>query len=145
MLQYSTESDSFVPDLVSCNIDNLLKIECVLDTNLSWSDGSSITPEDIKATLNIISQTKVNPIIASLLENTIIETTKDSISFSNTSKDINFLHVFLQPIIPESVVNTLDTENIDGKFSEIGGIYSGRFVLKSISQDETVGITKITL
>ena len=145
MLQYSTETESFESDLVSCNLDNLLYIECTLENNLVWSDGSSITPEDIKATLNIISQTKVNPIIASLLKETTIETTKDSISFSNTSKDINFLHIFLQPILPTSIVEKLDTDNIDGKFSEINGIYSGRFVLSSISQDETVGITKITL
>lgn len=145
MLTYSAESDSFEADLVSCNLDNLLYIECILESNLTWSDGSDITPEDIKATLEIIAETKVNPIIASLLKDTTIETTKDSISFSNTSKDINFLHIFLQPILPKTIIENLDTENIDGKFSEVWGIYSGRFVLSSISQDETVWITKITL
>ena len=145
MLEYSPETNSFIPNLVSCNLDNLLYIECVLENNLLWSDGSPITPSDIESTLNIIKETGVNPIIAALLDQTTIRTTEDSISFSNTTKDINFLHIFLQPILPSTVVNTLNTENIDGKFSEIGGIYSGLFVLKSISQDETVGITKITL
>lgn len=145
MLQYSTESGTFESDLVSCNLDNLLYIECVLENNLTWSDGTNITPSDIKSTLNIIKQTKVNPIMASLLEETVIETSDDSISFKNQSKDINFLHIFMQPILPESVVQTLDTENIDGKFSQVSGVYSGRFVLTNISQDETVGITKITL
>lgn len=145
LLEYSPESNNFEPDLVNCNLDNLLYIECTLETNLLWSNGEEITTDDIKSTLEIIKETKVNPIIASLLENTTIETSKDSISFENTSKDINFLHIFLQPIIPESVVNTLDLENIDGKFSEIEWIYSWRFTLKNISQDETVGITKITL
>lgn len=145
LLEYSPESNNFEPDLVNCNLDNLLYIECTLETNLLWSNGEEITTDDIKSTLEIIRETKVNPIIASLLENTTIETSKDSISFENTSKDINFLHVFLQPIIPQSVVNTLDLENIDGKFSQIEGIYSWRFTLKNISQDETVGITKITL
>ncbi len=145
MMQYSTISESFESDLVSCDTENLLYITCSLENNLLWSNGSEITTEDIKATLWVISTTKVNPIIASLLENTTIETTKDSISFSNSSKDINFLQVLLQPILPASVIERLDTDNINGKFSEINGIYSGRFVLSSISQDETVGITKITL
>ena len=145
MLQYSTVSESFESDLVSCNLDNLRYIECVMESNLIWSNWEKISPEDIKSTLNIIAQTKVNPIIASLLDETTIETTSDSISFTNDSKDINFLHIFLQPILPKSVVETLDTENIDGKFSEANGIYSGYFTLTSISQDETVGITKITL
>lgn len=113
MMEYSTVSGTFETDLVSCNTENLLYIQCTLENNLTWSDGSEITPEDIKATLSIISQTKVNPIIASLLEGTTIETTKDSISFSNVSKDINFLQIFLQPILPASVVERLDTSNIE--------------------------------
>jgi hypothetical protein len=145
MMEYSTTSGTLETDLVSCNTENLLYIQCTLANNLTWSDWSDITTNDIKSTLNIISQTGVNPIIASLLEGTTIETTKDTISFSNTSKDINFLQIFLQPILPASLIERLDTNNIEGKFSEVNGIYSGRFILTSISQDETVGITKITL
>jgi len=144
MLEYSTESENFENDLVSCNLSDLLYIECILENNLRWSDGSPITTNDIKSTLNIITKTKVNPIIASLLEESTIEITDDSISFSNTKKDINFLHIFLQPILPAKVIEELDSENIEWKFSEINGIYSGRFILSNISQDETVGITKIT-
>ena len=145
MLQYSTNSENLETDLVSCNLENLLYIECVLESNLTWSDGSPITTDDMKATLDIMTQTKVNPILASLLEETTIETTKDSISFKNVAKDINFLDVFLQPILPKRVIEQLDTQNIDWKFSDINGIYSGRFVLSSISQDDTIGVTKITL
>ncbi|MDA9129256.1 ABC transporter substrate-binding protein [Candidatus Gracilibacteria bacterium] len=145
MLQYSTSSENLETNLVSCNLENLLYIECVLESNLNWSDGSPITTDDIKATLDIIIQTKVNPILASLLAETTIETTKDSISFKNVAKDINFLDVFLQPIIPKSVIETLDTENVSGNFSDINGIYSGRFILSNISVDDTIGVTKITL
>jgi len=145
MLQYSTKTKNFETDLVSCNLENLLYIECILETNLKWSDGTDITTDDIKATLEIIKQTKVNPILASLLEETTIETTKDSISFRNPAKDLSFLEIFGQPILPKRVIEKLDTNNIDGKFSEINGVYSGRFLLTSISQDETVGITKISL
>lgn len=145
MLQYSPSSNNLETDLVNCNLDNLLSIECTLQPNLVWSNGNKITSYDIKATLDIIRETRVNPIIASLLEDTTIEVTDDSISFRNGTKDINFLQVFLQPIIPEEVVNTLDLENIDGKFSQIWWIYSGRFILQNISQDETVWITKVTL
>lgn len=109
MLQYSTSTENLESDLVSCNLENLLYIECVLESNLVWSDGSNITTDDIKATLDIIKQTKVNPILASLLDETTIETTKDSISFKNEAKDINFLDIFLQPILPKQVIEKLDT------------------------------------
>ena len=144
MLQYSPDSESFEPDIVSCDLENLLYIECNLEANLLWSDESEIQVEDIKATLDIIKQTKVNPIIASLIEETEIEVEWDTISFKNPAKDINFLNIFLQPILPKRIIEKLDTSNIDWKFSEINGVYSGRFTLTSISQDETVGITKIT-
>ncbi len=145
LLEYSTDSWNFESDLASCDRENLLYITCSIDANAVWSDGTQITPDDVKATLNIIKETKVNPIIASLLADSTIETGKDTITFTNATKDINFMQVLLQPILPAKVVERLDSDNIDGKFSEINGVYSGRFTLASISQDETVGITKITL
>ncbi len=145
MMEYNVEKWVFESDLVSCNTDNLLLISCSLENNLLWSNETEITTEDIKSTLLLIKDTKVNPIIASLLSETTIETSEDTISFSNQTKDINFLQIFLQPILPESLIDRLDKENIEGKFSEVNGIYSWRFLLKNISQDETVGITKITL
>jgi len=145
LLEYSTSSWNFESDIATCDSENLLYITCSIDSNALWSDGTNITWDDIKATLNIIKETKVNPIVASLLEGSTIEAWEDSISFTNSSKDINFLQVLLQPILPEKVVERLNSDNIDGKFSEINGVYSGRFTLASISQDETVGITKITL
>jgi ABC-type transport system substrate-binding protein len=112
-MEYSTISGALETDLVSCNTENLLYIQCTLENNITWSDGSDVTTDDIKATLGVISETKVNPIIASLLEGTTIETNKDTISFSNISKDINFLQIFLQPILPASVIERLDTNNIE--------------------------------
>jgi len=144
LLEYSTISGTLESDIASCNIENLLYIECVIESNLKWSDGTPITVSDIEATFNVISQTKVNPIIASLLENTTIETTENTISFENTSKDVNFLQIFLQPILPKTIVEWLTTETVEQKFSEIDGIYSGRFTLTNISKDDTVWITKIT-
>lgn len=145
LLEYSTQSGKFESDIASCDTENLLFISCNIDSNALWSDGMNITGEDIRATLDIIRETKVNPIIASLLENATIEVSQDTITFTNSTKDINFLQVLLQPILPAKVVERLDSDNIDGKFSEINGVYSGRFTLASISQDETVGVTKITL
>lgn len=118
-MEYSTESQSLESDLASCNLENLLYIECTLENNISWSDGSSITPSDILATFNIIKETKVNPIIASLLEDTTIEVSEDTISFSMTKKDVNILYLFIQPILPGRIIEDLNSENVNGKLSEI--------------------------
>lgn len=145
MMEYSTETQALESDLASCNLENLLYIECTLENNISWSDGSKITPADILATFNIIKETKVNPIIASLLEDTTIEVSENTISFSMAKKDVNILYLFIQPILPERIVEDLNSENVNGKLSEIWAVYSGRFRLININQDETVGVTKLTL
>lgn len=51
----------------------------------------------------------------------------------------------MQPILPKKLVETLNSENVSGKFSEIGALYSGRFRLININQDDTIGVTKLTL
>jgi len=145
LLHYDIDKKTFVSDLASCDTSNLLYIECYLENNIKWSDGSSITVDDIIATLNLIKKTNVNPNIASLLANTHIEKGDGKITFSNEKKDINFLSVFLQPILPKTVIDSLTSDMLQGSFSPTGGIYSGMYILSNISQDETVGITKITL
>jgi ABC-type transport system substrate-binding protein len=112
LLQYSTKTSNIESDLASCNIENLLYIECVLENNLEWSNETPITPDDIVATLNLIKETKVNPILASLLEKTQIEINKNVIILKNETRDVNFLQVLLQPIIPKSIVDTLNSETV---------------------------------
>ncbi|USN57731.1 MAG: hypothetical protein H6767_05070 [Candidatus Peribacteria bacterium] len=111
-------------DIATCDISNLLYVECFLNDNIYWSDGSPITSRDVISTYEILKNTSVNPIIASLLEETTIEERASSIIFSNRVKDINFLNVFFQPIAPASILETLGSEELQGKFSPIGGIYS---------------------
>lgn len=145
VLKYNPSTQNLEPDLMSCNVENISSISCILENNIKWSDGTSITLDDIEATYKIIEETKVNPIIASLLENTKITRDEQWLTFSNTQADINSLQILLQSIVPKKVLETLDSETIDANFSEKNGIYSGYFTVSSVTQDDTLGITKITL
>jgi MarR-like DNA-binding transcriptional regulator SgrR of sgrS sRNA len=73
LLDYDIQENKFVSDLASCDTSNLLYIECFLENNLKWSDGTDITADDVIATLNLIKKTEVNPNISSLLAETTIE------------------------------------------------------------------------
>ena len=145
ILEYSPEKQSLEPSIMNCDTSNLLLIKCSMESSMFWSDGSEISPYDVQATLSLIKQTRSHPIIASLLDNTTMEVSSESLTFRNTARDINFLHVLLQPIIPQDVAENLNRANITGKFSEVWTIYSGRFRLVNIHQDETIGVTKLTL
>ncbi len=145
LLRYDIEEGKIGNDLASCDTSNLLYIECYLENNISWSNGEEITAKDIVATFNLFKKSEVNPVMSSLLAETEIAEKDGTIVFSNAKKDISFLNVFFQPILPASVINNLTSEEMKGVFSPLDSVYSWRYVIGSVNQDETVGITKITL
>jgi hypothetical protein len=63
----------------------------------------------------LLKETNINPIVASLLKETIITTKDDNtIVFSNPrdKKDINFLNIFFQPILPKSTIDNMGKDNL---------------------------------
>ena len=145
LLSYDLEEGKISNDLASCDTSNLLYVECYLENNISWSNGEPITSEDIISTFNLFKKSEVNPVMSSLLAETEIEEKDGVIIFSNEKKEISFLNVFFQPILPASVINNLTSQEMESSFSPLDSIYSGRYVIGSVDQDETVGITTITL
>ena len=145
LLTYDGKKENISWDLWNCDYSNLAKVECFLNENILWSNWEEISIKDISSTYKIIKETNVNPIIKSILENVEIIEKEKSIIFKSTKKDINVLNILFQPILPESVVNSLSTKSIDGNFSPIDWIYSGKYVISQINQDDTVWITKIFL
>jgi hypothetical protein len=145
LLTYSTKTKNIEWDITNCDISNLASIECFLNDNVYWSDWTPITYEDIKTTYKILKENNVNPIINSLLENVTIEQKEASIVFKTEKKDINTLNIFFQPILPKKVISNLDTDEINWDFSPIDWIYSGKYVIARVSQDDTIWITKIYL
>ena len=145
LLKYDTTQGKFVPDIASCDIKNLQFIECFLQNNIKWSDGSDITTKDIVGTINLLKNSDVNPVIASLLSETTIEEKDNSIIFKNGKADINFLNVFFQPIVSSKVLNQIGENELSGKFPTDTALYSGKYKVDSIGQDDNLGIRKITL
>jgi len=145
LLTYSTKTKKIEWDITNCDISNLASIECFLNDNVYWSDWTAITYEDIKATYNALKETNINPIINSLLQNVTIEQKESSIIFKTKKRDINTLNIFFQPILPEKIISNLNPDEMAWDFSPIDGIYSGKYVISKVSQDETIWITKIYL
>ena len=145
LLSYDIEEWKTSNDLASCDTSNLLYVECYLENNITWSNGEPITTQDIISTFNLFKKSEVNPVMSSLLAETKIEEKDGTIIFNNEKKDISFLNVFFQPILPANVINNLTTDEMKSSFSPLDSIYSGRYVIGSVDQDETVGITKISL
>ena len=145
ILRYDISEDKIVSDIASCDISNLLYIECYLENNILWSNGKEISVEDIIATYKILQNTNTNPIIQSLLLETEITWENNIITFKNKKSDINFLNVLFQPILPKEVIDEIWEDNLKWNFSTIDGIYSWRYKIINVSRDLTLWVTKFIL
>jgi ABC-type transport system substrate-binding protein len=107
ILSYDVKTGKIDDDLASCDTSNLLRVECYIENGVKWSDGSPITSDDIVATYQLLQNSNINTVMSSLLANTEITQNDASIVFINPTKDINFLNIFFQPILPEDVLQNL--------------------------------------
>lgn len=145
LLKYDITQDKIVWDLATCDISNLMSIECYLKDNVFWSNWEAITVDDVVNTYNIIKTTESNKIISWLLQDTQIEQKDNTITFKNTKKDVNFLNIFFQPILPSSTLDSLPKENIEWDFPTEWMLYSWNYKISSVSSDVTLWVTKIFL
>ncbi len=144
-LKFDTTTGKISADIVSCDISNLLRIECYLENGVKWSDGKDITYDDLLATYKLLQNSNINAVMSSLLANTEITQNDASIIFTNPSKDINFLNIFFQPILPETIINNLSESELKWRFTPSTSTYSGRFQLSSIHNDSSLWVTKFVL
>lgn len=145
LLKYDVNTNKIVWDLAKCDIKNLLKITCLLNTNLKWSNWEDIIKEDIIKTYEIVRDSNTNPNISSLLKNVKIEKTNEWIVFHNSKKDIQFLKVFFQPIVSHKILNLISKKELEWDFSLSNWIYSWKYVVKNIIYDDNIDITTLIL
>jgi len=145
VLKYDFENKKLIWDIATCDIKNLSYIECYIENNTKWSNGKDITSEDIVGTYNIIKNSDINPLMSSLLKETVINSKPGVVTFSNKVKDINFLQVFLQPIVSKELLDNIGNKELFGKFNPIDGIYSWPYKIETVSYDDSLGIQKLIL
>ncbi len=142
---YNSSTWKINSDIASCDTSSLAKVECFMEDGIFWSNGEEITVDDVYATYTLLQDSQINPIISNLLSSTTITKKDRSIIFENKNEDVNFLNVFFQPIVPKSTLDNIGKENLWGNFSTIGQIYSGKFKITNVQQDNSLGITKFIL
>ncbi len=145
LLKFDLEENKIVWDLATCDISNLLNIECYLKDNIFWSNWEAITSDDVISTYEILKNTWVNKITSSLIQDTEIIKNNNVIIFKNKKKDVNFLNIFFQPILKKDTIDGLWEDIIFWNFPTTWQIYSWEFKIWNISSDLTIWITKIFL
>lgn len=145
LLKYDFEKNEIVWDLANCDIKNLIYIECYLKENLKWSNWENITTQDVIATYNILKNSDINNSLWNFLKETIIEERNWIITFSNKIKDVSFLQIFFQPIVPKNVLDNIWNKELYWKFNPIDWVYSWPYKVDTISYDDSLGVQKLIL
>lgn len=145
LLSYNNDSKKIEWDITNCDISDLSDIECFLNENIVWSNWEKITYDDIETTYKILKETNINPSISSILQSIEIEKNDTSITFKTDKQDINTLNIFFQSILPKDLLDNLSEEELAWNFSPIAWVYSWKYAISKVNQDETIWVTNIIL
>ncbi len=145
LLNYDINSKKIIWDLMTCSIENTKHIKCDLQANTKWSNWDNITSEDIVSTYETIKKYNTNPVLKSTLDNIEITYSDSSILFKSNIADSNILNIFFQPILPKSIIEKLSKDNLTKAISPLDWIYSWKYKISKVDQDETVWFKKIFL
>lgn len=145
LLKYDYEKKSIVSDIANCDTTDLSHIECYLNQDINWSNWEKITTDDIIATYNIIKNSDINPLIASLLKKTEIKQEEWKIIFDSKSKDVNFINVLFQPILSKNTIDSIWNKELFWKFNPIDWVYSWPYKIDTVSYDDSLWIQKLIL
>lgn len=145
LLKYDINKDEIVGDLANCNLKNLSNIECYLKENIFWSDWKKITIDDVIATYNILKNSDINPTLLALIKDTSIENQNWAIVFKNKIKDIAFLQVLFQWVLPKNTLDNIWNTEMYWKFNPLNWIYSWPYKVDTVSYDDSLWIQKLIL
>ncbi len=99
LLRYSNEEKKIVSDLTKCSIETFPTVRCTLEKDVSWSDGTNITIDDIISTYEFFKENAKNENTKSRLETLEVQEDKGDAVFLFKSKDATTLDLLFLPIL----------------------------------------------
>ncbi|MDD5198075.1 MAG: ABC transporter substrate-binding protein [Candidatus Gracilibacteria bacterium] len=140
LLRYNVETKQMEGDIANCNLGkNFSEIKCYIKNDALWSDGTSITKEDILATYSMFQNDDMNKTAKKLLEGITITDQGEYIEFSGKA-DVLVLDMLLYPIIEKGVVTKIKNNS----FSVSENLSSGPYVFEKRESDEKTKNEKVS-
>lgn len=141
LIRYNPEENTARQDIAQCDISKIESITCTLNKDEKWSDGTSITDDDVIATFRTFSEFGENPNTEEVLRDTRISKKDGTITFSNPDKDINVLKLLTYPIYRSDMLEQLKT----WRFATGWHITSGQYTFGEQVDDTAYIHNRITL
>ncbi len=142
LIRYNSETEIFEWDLAYCDIKDISKIQCKLTDDAIWSDGSSVTNDDVIATFNAFKENAGDADVKAALTKASIKTDADNtIIIESPSKDPSIIEAMSYPILRSDVIDQLK----NNRLKKESYITSGPFIFSEATDDTEYNYYNIAL
>lgn len=137
LLRYSNSDKKIVGDLAKCGLDTFPTIRCTLGQNALWSDGTSMSTDDVISTFEFFKENTRNESIKNRLSLIDVQEDRGDIVFRFKTTDATTLDTLFLPILNKKDIAHFDTNaNLSGK------LFSGPYIFDSIDEDKNTLLLK---
>lgn len=140
-LKYDDRLGTYEWDIANCDIADLSKVSCTLNTNNTWSDGTKIQKDDIVATLQAFKNSPPNDKMKAFLAGVTFTANGDTVQISHKEKNSLMLDLLTYPIVRSDMLERIRT----GRFSKDGYITSGSYTFLEKEKNSELGYDRITI
>jgi ABC-type oligopeptide transport system substrate-binding subunit len=126
LVRFSPTDKKIVNDLANCDIDKFPVVRCTLSQNALWSDGSSMTTEDVISSYAFFREKSTNEYTKSQLKLVDISEDTGDIVFRFTTRDVTAIQTLFLPILRKKDITTEWNGLIHEKLS-----FSGPYIYKA--------------
>lgn len=117
MARYSIREKKIVSDLASCGLDTFPTIRCTLTQDALWSDGSSVTVDDILSSYAFFRENARNENTKSRLSFVDAQEDRGDVVFRFRSNDATLIDTLFLPILNKKDIAQFDNTDISKKLS----------------------------
>jgi ABC-type oligopeptide transport system substrate-binding subunit len=126
LVRFSPTDKKIVNDLASCDIDKFPLVRCTLSQNALWSDGSSMTTEDVISSYAFFREKSTNEYTKSQLKLVDVSEDTGDIVFRFATRDVTAIQTLFLPILRKKDITTEWNGLVHEKLS-----FSGPYIYKS--------------
>lgn len=145
LIRYNPATEIYEGDIANCDLSDLQNVACVLREDALWSDGSTITIEDITATYQAFGETTTNKTLAGIFRKATVQKDESGTAgaFTVVSPELNplILNALSFPIIRSDVIDQIK----NGRIKQESFITSGPFTYTESVEDTEYGFHRISL
>lgn len=141
LVRYNPHTETYEGDIANCDLTDLSRVQCTLNKNLVWSDGTPIQSEDIWASIDGYKRNVSDETMKLFLQWVNFSEKNGIMTLSSKTKNPLMADLLLYPILRSDMVEQIKTE----RFQTGNYVTSGLYVFSGTTNNAEYGFDAINL